>query len=59
MKRFVKILENNKSFEKKANPMSAEKLLLIAELIEAIDNLKLIKEEKLRAKPARQLLNEF
>ena len=46
-------------FVKKAEPISAEKLLLMEELKEAVESLKLVKDGKLKAKSARQLLNEL
>lgn len=69
MKILVEISDNKLSFAlevirslifvKKAEPVSGEKYLLMEELKEAVDNLKLVKEGKLEAKPARQLLNEL
>lgn len=47
------------SFIKKANPISGEKAQLIEEIKEAVHNLKLVKSGKLRARPAKDLLNEL
>lgn len=44
-------------FVKKAQPISEKKSLLIEELKEAVYDLKLIKQGKLKAKPARELLS--
>ncbi len=49
----------NLAFVKKADPISAEKSLLMEELKEAVQNLNLVKQGKLNAKPARELLNEL
>ena len=49
----------NLAFVKKANPISGEKNLLIQEVKEAVDNLILVKQGKLKAKPARELLDEL
>jgi hypothetical protein len=46
-------------FVKKANPISSEKSLLMEEIKEAVDNLILVKQGKIKAKPARELLNEL
>jgi hypothetical protein len=43
----------------KTTPLSDEKALLIEEIKEAVDNLKLVKQGKLKAKSARDLLNEL
>lgn len=49
----------NLAFVKKVNPISGEKNLLIQEVKEAVDNLILLKQGKLKAKPARALLDEL
>ena len=46
-------------FVKKADPISAEKSQLIEEIKEAVHNLNLVKQGKLKAKPARELLDEL
>ena len=46
-------------FVKKADPISAEKSLLMEEIREAVHNLNLVKQGKAKAKPARELLNEL
>ncbi|MFM2387922.1 MAG: hypothetical protein RL660_2679 [Bacteroidota bacterium] len=43
----------------KTTTLSDEKALLIEEIKEAVDNLKLVKQGKLKAKSARDLLNEL
>jgi len=43
----------------KAKTISDEKALLIEEIKEAVDNLKLVKQGKLKARPAKDLLNEI
>ena len=49
----------NLAFVKKVKPISGEKNLLIQEVKEAVDNLILVKQGKLKAKPARELLDEL
>jgi hypothetical protein len=49
----------NLAFVKKVDPLSGEKNLLIKEIKEAVDNLILVKQGKLKAKPARELLDEL
>lgn len=49
----------NLAFVKKIDTLSGEKNLLIQEVKEAVDNLILIKQGKLKAKPARELLDEL
>lgn len=49
----------NLVFVKKASPISGEKAVLIQEIKEAVDNLILVKQGKLKAKPARELLDEL
>lgn len=55
---FVMELLNNFSFVK-TKPISNEKALLIEEFKEAIENLKLVKAGKLKARPAKELLDEL
>jgi hypothetical protein len=43
----------------KTTPISNEKALLIEEIKEAVDNLKLVKAGKLKARSAKELLNEL
>ena len=40
-------------------PYNEEKVLLVNEIKEAVDNLKLVREGKLNARPAEDLLNEL
>lgn len=46
-------------FVKKAEPISAEKAELMEDMKEAVEKLNLVKQGKLKAKPARELLNEL
>lgn len=50
---------NNLSFVKKVNPISIEKSLLINEMKEAVDNLILVKQGKMKVKTARELYDEL
>jgi hypothetical protein len=43
----------------KTTPISNEKALLIEEIKEAVDNLKLVKAGQLKARSAKELLNEL
>ncbi|MCX6186956.1 MAG: hypothetical protein NTU43_08175 [Bacteroidetes bacterium] len=43
----------------KTTPISNEKALLMEEIKEAVDNLKLVKTGKLKARSAKELLNEL
>ena len=43
----------------KAKPISDEKGLLIEEMKEAVENLKLVRQGKLKARPAKELLDEL
>lgn len=43
----------------KATTISDEKALLMEEIKEAVDNLTLVKQGKLKARPAKDLLNEL
>lgn len=54
---FMEVL-NNFSFVK-AQPLSDEKATLIEEVKEAVGNLKLVKEGKMKARPAKELLDEL
>jgi hypothetical protein len=69
MKVLIEIPDNKASFAlevlsslvfvKKANPISGEKALLMEEIKEAVGELHLIKAEKLKGIPAKDLLNEL
>jgi hypothetical protein len=43
----------------KTQTISEEKAVLIEEIKEAVENLKLVREGKLKARPAKELLNEL
>lgn len=43
----------------KTTPISDEKALLMEEIKEAVENLKLVRQGKLKARPAKDLLNEI
>ncbi len=43
----------------KAKTISKEKAQLIEEIKEAVENLKLVKQGKLKARPAKELLDEL
>ena len=43
----------------KVKPISGEKALLMEEIKEAVENLKLVREGKLKGRPARELLDEL
>jgi len=51
-------LLSNFSFVK-AKPITKETALLLEEIKEAVENLKLAKQGKLKAKPLNELLNEL
>lgn len=55
---FVMELLNSLPFVK-AKPLSIKKSQLESELEEAVSNLKLVREGKLKARPARELLDEL
>ena len=55
---FVMELLNSLSFVK-AKPISDEKAVLMDEIKEAVKNVKLAKQGKLKAKPLNELLNEL
>jgi hypothetical protein len=55
---FVMELLNNFSFVK-TKTITNEKALLIEEIKEAVENVKLAKQGKLKAKPLNELLNEL
>jgi len=55
---FLMELLNNFSFVK-AKPLTDEKALLLQEIREAVDIVKLAKKGKLLARPAKELLNEI
>jgi hypothetical protein len=54
----MKVLQSL-SFVKKAKKISEEKALLMEEIKEAVEELKLIREGKLKGIPAKQLLDEL
>lgn len=43
----------------KAKQLPDEKMQLISEIKEAVENLKLVREGKLKARPAKELLDEL
>ena len=43
----------------KAKPLTPAKAQVLEELKEAVENMKLVKEGKLKARPAKDLLNEL
>lgn len=43
----------------KAKPITNEKSLLIEEIQEVVENLKLVRKGKLKARPAKELLDEL
>jgi hypothetical protein len=55
---FVMELLRNLSFVK-AKPLTDEKAELLEDLRNAVEEVKLVKKGKLKAKPARELLNEL
>ncbi len=55
---FVMELLKNLSFVK-AKPITEAKARLIDDLKEAVEEMKLIKDGKLKARPAREFLNEI
>jgi hypothetical protein len=55
---FIIELLNNFSFVK-AKPITNEKALLMEEIKEAVENVKLAKEGKLKAKSLNEVLNEL
>jgi hypothetical protein len=55
---FVMELLNNFSFVK-TKPLTDEKAELINEIKEAVENLKLVRQGKLKARPAKELLDEL
>jgi hypothetical protein len=55
---FILELLNNFSFVK-AKTISPEKAQLLYEIKEAVENLNLVKEGKIKARPAKDLLNEL
>ena len=54
---FMELLKNF-SFVK-AHPLSKDKEELVNDIKEAVANLKLVREGKLKARPARELLDEI
>jgi len=55
---FVMELLSNLSFVK-ARPLSEDNIILIEEIKQAAEELKLVREGKLKARPARDLINEL
>jgi len=55
---FIMELLNNFTFVK-AKPISPEKATLIEEIKEDVENLNLVTQGKLKARPAKDLLNEL
>ncbi|MHC1775076.1 MAG: hypothetical protein AB9834_06625 [Lentimicrobium sp.] len=55
---FIMELLNNFSFVK-AKPITKEKALLLEEIKEAVENVKLARQGKIKAKPLNELLNEL
>jgi len=55
---FVMELLNNFSFVK-VKPITNEKALLLSEIREAVDTINLVKEGKVQARPAKELLNDL
>jgi polyhydroxyalkanoate synthesis regulator phasin len=55
---FLMELLNNFSFVE-VQPITSEKALLLQEIKEAVDTVNLVKEGKLSARPAKELLNEL
>jgi len=55
---FVMELLNNFSFVK-VKPITSEKALLVSEIKEAVQEMKLIKQGKAQGRPARELYNEL
>ena len=55
---FVMELLNSFSFVK-VKPITNEKALLLSEIREAVDIVNLVKKGKIRARPAKELLNEL
>lgn len=55
---FVMELLNNLPFVK-AKPLSNENAILIDEIKEAVEELKLVRQGKIKARPARDLINEL
>lgn len=55
---FVMELLNSLSFVK-AKPLSDENTVLVNEIKEAVEELKLVRQGKLKARPARDLINEL
>ena len=55
---FMEVLKNF-SFVKKATPITAAKAELIHDIKEAVEELKLVKEGKIKAVPAKEFLSEL
>lgn len=59
-KKAIHLMEVIKGFSYvKATPISNEKALLIEEIKDAVEQLKMVREGKLKARPAKELLNEL
>ena len=54
---FMEVLKNFTFV--KAKPINEDQEQLIAEIKEAVENVKLVRKGKLKARPARELLNEL
>jgi len=55
---FIMELLNSFSFVK-VRPITNEKALLLSEIREAVDTINLVKQGKIQARPAKELLNEI
>jgi len=55
---FILELLNNFSFAR-ARPISPEKAELLEEIKEAVENLNAVKQGKMKARPAKELLDEL
>jgi hypothetical protein len=54
---FMELIKNFRFI--KAKPISAEDAVLLGEIQEAVKNMNLVNEGKLKARPAEELLNEL
>jgi len=54
---FLELIKNFRFI--KAKPISAEDAVLLGEIQEAVKNMNLVNEGKLKARPAEELLNEL
>jgi len=55
----VSLLKKLEKIQSKAENVSEEKALLISEIQEAVEEMKLIRAGKKEARPARELINEL